>query len=251
MAIAVMSRVFAMSAASISSTERLVLLALANHADATGNRVFPSVATIVDETSLARRTIQLALRALAGRGFIVAVGRRSRGTVVYRINLARLVERERAAHLRPEHGAADSQQPACGASATRDICTNAVQPVHLSGAPNAPDPSSDPSRKPSSKSTAPNGAGFADRSDPQANDRALLALAHHAADALGQSAPISELSEWVKAQAARANIIYDAGRVALAVTVMCCQRDRVGRRGGPPQGSREFVEARSKWATPA
>jgi hypothetical protein len=143
MAIAVMSRVFAMSAASISSTERLVLLALANHADATGNRVFPSVATIVDETSLARRTIQLALRALAGRGFIVAVGRRSRGTMVYRINLARLVERERAAHLRPEHGAADSQQPACGASATRDICTNAVQPVHLSGAPNAPDPSSD------------------------------------------------------------------------------------------------------------
>lgn len=56
-------------------SERLVLLSLANHANAEGRDSYPSVATMMTETRLPERNVQRALRALEDGGHIRACGR--------------------------------------------------------------------------------------------------------------------------------------------------------------------------------
>jgi pyocin large subunit-like protein len=56
-------------------SSRLVLISLANHANADGRDAYPSIATIMRETLLPERTVQYALRALEEVGLIRARGR--------------------------------------------------------------------------------------------------------------------------------------------------------------------------------
>src|SRR4051812_29995172 len=94
MSIRISNRVWATSG--ISSTEKLVLLNLADHANDAGERAFPSVATIAAEASLTRRGVQKALRRLAQKKFIKPVSTRARSATVYAIELTALeVDRER------------------------------------------------------------------------------------------------------------------------------------------------------------
>lgn len=66
---------------------RLVLLALADHANADGTGAWPSVATLAEEARLSKRATQDALRRLEADGHIVANGKSQYGTVVYDIPL--------------------------------------------------------------------------------------------------------------------------------------------------------------------
>jgi DNA-binding transcriptional ArsR family regulator len=63
-----------------SSTDKIVLLALANRADDKG-RCWPSVATLVRETELSERSVQNALSRLKVRGLIEALPMRRRSSV--------------------------------------------------------------------------------------------------------------------------------------------------------------------------
>jgi len=86
-----------------SSTRKLVLLLLAEHADENGARIFPAVATLAADAELSDRAVQLALKDLVGMGVLVVVraGGGGRGaTTEYRIDL------ERAKDVRPTEEAA-------------------------------------------------------------------------------------------------------------------------------------------------
>lgn len=64
---------------------RLVLFALANHADRDGTKAFPSVETLCREARLSRRSVQNALRSLEAGGHIEITGTTAKGTTIYRI----------------------------------------------------------------------------------------------------------------------------------------------------------------------
>ncbi len=63
----------------ISSTEKLVLMAMADHAHKDGTGCYASVDTLAKETSLTRRTVQLTIDKLEGMGLVVPLGKVRRG----------------------------------------------------------------------------------------------------------------------------------------------------------------------------
>ena len=69
-------RVFSLD---ISSTEKLVLRALADRANDDGSSCYPSVLTLARETSLSRKTVQTTLGSLKGKGLVVIVGQSKGG----------------------------------------------------------------------------------------------------------------------------------------------------------------------------
>jgi pyocin large subunit-like protein len=62
-----------------SSTEKLVLRALADHANDDGSSCYPSILTLATETSLSRRTVQATLGSLKEKGLAVIVGQSKGG----------------------------------------------------------------------------------------------------------------------------------------------------------------------------
>jgi Helix-turn-helix domain len=87
---------------SIPSTEKLVLLAMADHAREDGTGCYPSIKRLARKTSLTRRGVQKVLRRLCEGGFAKDTGKLSRyGTVEYTIDLERGCER-RSLPLPPE-----------------------------------------------------------------------------------------------------------------------------------------------------
>jgi hypothetical protein len=79
-------RIWALSAAEVTATERLVLLHVADHGPDEGT----SVPRLAAQTSLTPRTVQRILRQLAGKGWITVVGQGARGVVCYAIALDQL-----------------------------------------------------------------------------------------------------------------------------------------------------------------
>ena len=71
----------------LPSSEKLVLLAMADHADDTGKNCFPSIPRIARKSSMTRRGVQKVLRRLEEKGRIRPVGRRADGTIEYAITL--------------------------------------------------------------------------------------------------------------------------------------------------------------------
>lgn len=72
-------------------SELLLILALADHADDVGDRIYPSVQTMARKTRMSERTVQYLLRRIQERGWLVLVeagGGRKR-TARYRINMGR------------------------------------------------------------------------------------------------------------------------------------------------------------------
>ena len=113
----------------VSSVEKLVLLALADHARDDGTGAYPSVERLVKKTSLSRRGVQTILRRLEDGSLIVPTGtvRGGRGsTVEYKITL-------------------DAGKGAPGALFTSSkVRTPRPKRAHLTakkGAPGAPEPS--------------------------------------------------------------------------------------------------------------
>jgi Helix-turn-helix domain len=87
LSIKVISQVFELA---VTATEKIVLLALADHAHDDGTRAYPSVALLTRKTSLSRRGVQTVLRRLERKGLIMptehlAGGRK--GTTEYRFTL--------------------------------------------------------------------------------------------------------------------------------------------------------------------
>jgi DNA-binding transcriptional ArsR family regulator len=66
-----------------SSTEKAVLVALADFANPDGEGIYPGIERIQRMTSLSRRSVQRSIRALEERGFVRATGRRQSGTIEY------------------------------------------------------------------------------------------------------------------------------------------------------------------------
>jgi hypothetical protein len=88
MSVEVMSMVF--KKYPVGGGEMLLALALADHADDQGGRVFPSVAALAIKTRQSERSIQYQLRKMEKMKFIILVGNRQGGranTREYRINL--------------------------------------------------------------------------------------------------------------------------------------------------------------------
>jgi len=74
----------------IPSAEKLVLLAMADHARDDGTGCYPAIGTLAKKTSLSRRGTQKLIRRLQVAGFITDTGKLSRlGTVEYTLTLDR------------------------------------------------------------------------------------------------------------------------------------------------------------------
>lgn len=70
-------------------TEKIVLLAYADHADSFGRNVYPSVELIAKKTFCSERTVQYATRRLEKAGYLVADGMGPRGTTRWFIPIFR------------------------------------------------------------------------------------------------------------------------------------------------------------------
>jgi hypothetical protein len=68
------------------SSQKLVMLALADHANDEGEGAYPSLTTLCKKTSLTRPTVSVTLRCLKSIGLLKRVGVSKRGTTNYTIN---------------------------------------------------------------------------------------------------------------------------------------------------------------------
>lgn len=71
----------------VSAAERIVLYVLAWHANRHGHDIWPAVRTIARESSLSRRGVQYLMPRLCEKGFAFIAGQKSRGGVIYGLNL--------------------------------------------------------------------------------------------------------------------------------------------------------------------
>lgn len=85
MSLQAMNWVFQNSPATLG--KRLVLLALADHADDEGFDAYPSVATIAQKARMSERAVQYALRQLEDDAAIFCLGTSKHGTRNYAINM--------------------------------------------------------------------------------------------------------------------------------------------------------------------
>lgn len=76
--------------ATLSSSEKLVLLYYADRASDDGSGIWPSVNTVSQKTSLARRTIQRITKQLIKEGYLKLVGWSKYHTKMMRLNLEKL-----------------------------------------------------------------------------------------------------------------------------------------------------------------
>lgn len=70
MSVKIMGMVFD---ANLNTTQKFVLLALADHADSEGGSIFPSVATVAHKCSLSESAVEKAIRALKKQGLLIQV----------------------------------------------------------------------------------------------------------------------------------------------------------------------------------
>ena len=70
----------------LSSSEKLVLLAYADHANKDGTDIWPAVDTIANKTALSRRTVQRVTRKLENMGYLIKDGQHKSGTNLWKIS---------------------------------------------------------------------------------------------------------------------------------------------------------------------
>ncbi len=85
---------------------KLMMLALADHADHDGENIFPSVGTLARKTGYSERQVQRLLKELWNLGLTDKVGQSKYGTNVLRINLAKL------AAYQPQEAPAETDEDA-------------------------------------------------------------------------------------------------------------------------------------------
>ncbi len=129
-----MSRVWLMPPAAVMSTERLVLLNLASHRRDDGRNAFPGVQRIPALTSLTPRAILKALRRLAEKGFIDAVGQSSRRTTHYALALDRLpIHPEPRSQSKANHVRSHSEPPSQSAPVEGERGSSVSEPCSSGG----------------------------------------------------------------------------------------------------------------------
>jgi biotin operon repressor len=79
MSLRLMVRVFQLD---IPPSNKLVLLAMAEHANGEGSSCYPSIGTLMKETSLSRRSVQTVIRQLEKAGLLVRIGKARGGRSV-------------------------------------------------------------------------------------------------------------------------------------------------------------------------
>ena len=135
MSIRIMSMVF--DASGMTSTQKLVMLALADHANEEGKSIYPSVQRVCDKTALGERVVRRTLSELRGEDVgLIRVVRKSKfhSTTEYAINVKNLrslvVERPALdAPLESERPALNAERPALNApkSSVNHQTTDAVK----------------------------------------------------------------------------------------------------------------------------
>jgi len=71
----------------LSPTDKLVLLALAQHGDTAGRNAYPAQSTLAGYCNVNVRTVRRSLRTLIDKGIITPSGKGRIGTIRYTINL--------------------------------------------------------------------------------------------------------------------------------------------------------------------
>jgi hypothetical protein len=71
----------------LSPTEKLVLVAYADHADHEGHNIYPSIGLVADKTGLSERSVQRATKELAKKGILIPDGSGSKGQNKWRMDM--------------------------------------------------------------------------------------------------------------------------------------------------------------------
>jgi hypothetical protein len=111
------------------SSQKLVMLALADHANDEGEGAYPSLTTLCKKTCLTRPTVSITLRCLKSIGLLKRVGVSKRGTTNYTINTGEtgllgkpevvyLVNQEVVYQVNPNHPI-NRTEPSLGAQTAR------------------------------------------------------------------------------------------------------------------------------------
>jgi hypothetical protein len=126
----------------ITSSEKLVLLAMADHADDAGKSCFPSITRIAHKSSMTRRGVQKVLRRLEDKGRIRAIGHRADGTVEYAITLQGGEPYSRGEHgsRRTRDAGGANQSAKQGEPCSPESSTTVIEPKTGAQAPNRPSP---------------------------------------------------------------------------------------------------------------
>lgn len=132
MSVKMMAAIF--ESRSLGPTKRLVMLALADHADDTG-RCYPSIVRLQDRTGLSERAVRDNIRALEAEGYLnVTLSAGPGGKNLYTVN--------------PEGG--QQMPPAVNAPGSK--CPPGGHLVPVRGAPDAPEPSGTINKPPEDRS---------------------------------------------------------------------------------------------------
>jgi hypothetical protein len=145
----------------LTSATKLVLLALAQHANEDGNNSYPSVATVAAECRMSERTVQGALKALETEGYITVV-RRLRQTSMFslRMDLKVVAKRERAPARNPAESAPSHPAESAPLNPAESAGTT-PQNLQFNPADSAPEPVQQPVRNEPADASACAGAGEA------------------------------------------------------------------------------------------
>jgi hypothetical protein len=202
MSVKVITAVLRLGPGAVTSSERLVLYALAWHADDAGLNAWPSVPTLARETSLTPRAVQKVLRRLNAKGVLFVQARAARGSVRYGVDL-QVLDRERAASA----GAVDCEPGSQSGHVETPITANHVQgtanqvhptanvvhPTANQVHPIRPLTVHEPSEK-KNLAAAPRISLPDDDHEEAAGAAALTRLAHDTFDDLGEAAPFPALA---------------------------------------------------------
>jgi hypothetical protein len=120
----------------VTAPERLVLLALAWHADEHGRNAWPAVGTLARKTSLTRRGVQKILHKLTQKGFLYVESVEARRSALYAIDMAAL-DCERYSQSAPPSSPVDCEPRSQGG---RTPFAGGANPVRRGGEPRSPDP---------------------------------------------------------------------------------------------------------------
>jgi len=131
----------------LTTTTKMVLLSLAQHANEDGAHSFPSVATIAAESRLSERAVQNALKVLEAEGYITVVRRlRQSSLFALRMDLHVVARRDRAARVKGASAAGLEGAPDSPSKGARDSPKG--DPGAFEGAPRAPEPVLEPIQEP-------------------------------------------------------------------------------------------------------
>ena len=136
MSIKLMSKVFD---SDLPTTEKFVLLAMADYASESGESIFPSIATLAQKTSLSDRSVQNAIQSLIEKGYLelACKGGGRKNTNRYRILCSRFSESSTPIPEKGETGTGKGETGTeKGAARSPDPSLTTIEPSNIYSAEN-------------------------------------------------------------------------------------------------------------------